>query len=449
MTNDMTVGKPIKLILNFAIPLLIGNIFQQFYNVVDSVVVGRFIGVNALAAVGSTGSIVFLVMGMVIGCTSGFSVLIAQAFGARDEGGLRHYTMMSVYLCAAIAIVLTVISLLTVNVLLGFMKTPDEIYPEAKRYISIIYAGIAITFAYNMLSGILRALGDSKSPLYFLIVSSVLNILLDLFFVLICKMGVSGVAYATVISQAIASVCCYIYMVRKYPVLHIQKEDKSFSWNSAGKMMKIGVPMALQFSITAIGAMILQSALNVCGPVYIAAYTAAVKAQQIVTQPFASLGATMATYVGQNMGAGDMERIDKGVKDCVKITLLYSLLAILVIVLFGGQIVQIFVSGAEKEMIAAAKQYFYIIAAFLPFLSLIFVYRNSLQGLGDGFFPMLGGVFELVARGAVAFTLAGSFGYAGVCFADPAAWVSALIPLIPVYHMRIKKCKENMKKTIV
>lgn len=439
MTNDMTVGNPRSLILRFAIPLIIGNIFQQFYNVVDSIVVGRFIGVNALAAVGATGSLVFLIMGVVMGMTSGFSVLIAQSFGAKDEKRIRHFVIMSGYLCVIITIILTLFTLLTVDKILIIMHTPDTIFKDSSSYLKIIYAGIGITMLYNMLSAILRALGDSKSPLYFLIVSSILNVVLDLLFVVVYKMGVPGVGYATVIAQGVSAVLCLIYMIKKYPLLKFTKDDMGFSPSSAGNLMKIGIPMSLQFSITALGTMVVQSSLNTLGAVYIAAYTASIKAQQIFTQPFASLGATMATYVGQNTGAGEIERIKRGVKDSIIITLIYSVAAALVLVIFGGVIVKMFVSGGELAVIDAAKQYFNIVVVFFPFLGLIFIYRNTLQGLGDGLFPMLGGVFELVARGIIVMILTAPLGYVGICLADPCAWAAALIPLVPVYYIRMKK----------
>lgn len=442
MTNDMTVGNPRGLILKFAIPLIIGNVFQQFYNIVDSAVVGRFIGVDALAAVGATGSLVFLIMGVVMGMTSGFSVLISQSFGAKDMKRLRHFTVMSGYLCVVIAIILTVATLLGIDSVLKMMKTPDNIFKDSSTYIKIMFAGIGITMLFNMLSAILRALGDSKSPLVFLAVSSVVNVVLDLVFVIMFKMGVAGVAYATLIAQAVSAVMCLVYMKKKYPILKITREDMDFSLSSASTLLKIGIPMSLQFSITAIGTMVIQTSLNALGSVYIASYTAASKAQQIVVQPFLSFGATMATYVAQNVGAGKIKRIKQGVREGIKITLIYSVIAAVFLLLFGKLAVQMFVSASETEVIHAAQQYFKIIVAFYPALGLIFIYRNTLQGLGDGFFPMVGGIFELIARGVIAFTLARTIGYVGVCFADPAAWVGALIPIVPVYYIHMKKVEK-------
>lgn len=439
MTNDMTVGNPRSLIIRFAVPLLIGNIFQQFYNIVDAIIVGRFIGVDALAAVGSTGSLMFLVMGVIMGMTSGFSVLIAQSFGAKDEKRIRHFVVMSGYLAFMISVILTIATLLGIDKVLHIMRTPENIFADSSKFIKIIFAGLGVTMLYNMLASILRALGDSKTPLIFLAIASVVNVVLDLFFIVVCKMGVEGAGYATVIAQAVSAILCLIYISKKYPVLRITKEDLPFSSTSAANLMKIGIPMALQFSITAIGAMIIQAALNGLGSVYIAAFTAASKAQQVVTQPFVSLGATMATYVGQNVGAGKIERIKKGVNESIKLSLVYSVIAALFLIFFGHFTVALFVSGTETAVIRAAQTYFYITVGFFPPLGLIFIYRNSLQGLGDGLFPMMGGIFELIARGAVAFTLVNVIGYEGVCTADPAAWMSALIPIVPVYYMRMRK----------
>ncbi|RDY31063.1 MATE family efflux transporter [Lachnotalea glycerini] len=446
MTNDMTVGNPRSLIFKFGIPLVIGNVFQQLYNIVDSAVVGRFVGVNALAAVGATGSIVFLIMGVVMGMTSGFSVLIAQSYGAKDEKRVRHFTVMSGYLSAITAIILTIMTLFGIDSVLRIMKTPENIFHDSSTYTKIIFAGIGITMIYNLLSAILRALGDSKSSLVFLAIASVVNIVLDLFFVIVCKLGVSGVAYATVIAQAVSAILCFAYIKKKYPLLRITKEDLEFSGSSAINLMKIGIPMSLQFSITAMGVMIIQTALNVLGAVYIAAFTVAGKAQQIITQPFLSLGATMATYVGQNIGAGQNERIRKGVNEAIVLSLCYSVIAAVILIFSGHYLVEIFVSGDETQVIETAQRYFNITVGFYPALGLIFIYRNALQGLGDGLFPMLGGLFELMARGVVAFTLARIIGFSGACLAEPAAWISALIPIIPVYYIRMNKITKSKIK---
>lgn len=439
MPNDLTTGKPIKLIIGFTIPILIGNIVQQFYYVIDSIIVGQYLGVNALAAVGSTGSLTFLVIGWVMGMTGGFAIIIAQRYGAEDIKGVRHYTAMSFYLSIIMAVIMTVGLLLANGWILTVMDTPKEIFGDTYKFIRVIYGGLTATIAYNILASILRALGDSKTPLYFLVLSSIVNILLDFLFIPGLSMGVEGAGYATVISQALASVLCLVYMIKKYPVLRLKKEDAGFSGKSVKKLIGMGAPMGLQFSITAIGTMVVQIALNGLGPIYIAAFTACGKIQNIITQPFPSLGASMATYVGQNTGAGRMDRVKEGVKANIIITLICSAISMVAVLVFGDILVKLFISGDNTGVIEKARVYFYAVAGFYPALGLIFVYRNSLQGLGYGLLPMLGGIFELFARTFVIILLARPFGYLGICFANPVAWVSALIPIIPAYYSRMKK----------
>ena len=435
----MSRGNPARLIISFMLPVLAGNIFQQFYNVVDSVIVGQFLGVNALAAVGSTGSVVFLVWGLVTGLTSGFSVILAQQFGAGDKKGLCRYEGASVWLCGVIGILMTVILMLGLNPILRLMNTPDEIFGETRAYLGVLFAGILITFAYNMLAGMLRALGDSKTPLLFLVIASILNIVLDIVFILYCNTGVAGAAYATLIAQAVSALLCVRHIAKKYEILKISRQDIHCSVSSAKKLLNVGIPMGLQFSITAIGTMIVQAALNGLGPVYIAGFSAAGKIGNIATQPFPSLGVAMATYTGQNMGAGRFDRVKKGVSAGFAICMVCSVITGAAVYLFGPYMMKIFASGDSGQMIEYGVEYLKISAWFYPPLSLIFLYRNTLQGLGDGLVPMLGGVFELAARFGAILVLAEPFGYTGICFSDPAAWVMALIPLVPVYYWRMKK----------
>ncbi len=446
MVKDMTSGSPAKLILAFSIPLLIGNIFQQLYSMVDTIIVGRFLGVQALAAVGSTGSLSFLVLGFVMGITSGFSVLVAQRFGAGDERGLRHYVAMSVYLGLIISAILTALTIYLTKPMLGLMNTPDDIFEDAAVYIIIIFAGILPTMFYNLLAGVLRALGDSKTPLYFLIISSVLNIVLDLFFIVNLHSGVAGAAYATVISQAVSAVLCLIYMMKRFPILKFHKEELPFSFQSAFRLMQVGIPMALQFSITAVGTMILQGAINSFGSTVVGAYTAACKAEQLATQPMVTFGATMASYTGQNLGAGRMDRIRKGVNSCIIISCIFCILGSLVVVFGGGFLVSLFITGDQPEVMAYAREYLNTIAVFFIPLGLIFIYRNTLQGMGDGFMPMMAGVAELAMRAFVAFYLAGKLGYLGICLAGPIAWLGADVPLMITYYIRMHKIKKLEKE---
>ena len=439
MQNDMTKGSPLRLIVLCTLPVLIGNLFQNFYNLVDSVIVGQFLGVNALAAVGATGTIAFLIFGWINGITGGFGIMLAQSFGAGDEKQLRHYTAMSVYLCTAMAVLMAGGLLLANGWILKAMNTPDSIFEDTKSYIGIVYAGIPITIAYNMLASISRSMGDSRTPLIFLVISSVLNIVLDLVFVAVLPLGVEGAAYATVLAQAVSAVACFFYVRKKYEILHLKKGDMKFSWNSAGRLMMMGLPMGLQFSITAIGTMMVQAAVNLLGATYIAAYSACGKITNIVTQLFPSLGITLANYVGQNMGAGKVDRIRKGVRQAQIITIAGGVVCGLAMFFWGGAATKFFADDPTGEIRQIGDVLFHTTAWCYPFLGSIFIYRNALQGMGDGLVPMLGGVFELVTRAAMVTLLAGPLGFFGICLCDPGAWLSALIPLVPVYIWRMRK----------
>ncbi|MEG2770367.1 MAG: MATE family efflux transporter, partial [Oscillospiraceae bacterium] len=357
MVNDMTKGNPTKLIISFTIPLLIGNIFQQFYNMVDMMVVGRFLGSNALAAVGSTGSLSFLVIGFVTGITGGFSVLVAQRFGANDEKGVRHATAMAVILSIVSTIVLTVASVLTTDFFLKLMNTTPDIYKDAHDYIIIIFAGVGASIFYNLISGILRALGDSKTPLYFLIVASILNIILDIVLIKYFAMGVSGAAVATVISQVVSGLLCLIYMAKRYTILRFQKGDWKLDLPLCKKHLQIGIPMAIQFSIIAIGAIILQGAINPMGADVVAAYTAGNKVEQLCTQPLASMGVTMATFCAQNLGAGNIDRIKLGMRKALIISMIFTVCGSAALLMFGRNIASIFFVDASENILNLAQTY--------------------------------------------------------------------------------------------
>lgn len=439
MTNDMTSGNPVKLIIRFMIPMCLGNIFQQFYNIADSIIAGQFLGVNALAAIGSTGSLIFLVMGWLNGLTSGFSIWVAQWFGAKKLNRMRHFIAMSLYICAAFVLVMTVGLMIANEPILRLMNAPEELLPDIKAYMGIIYAGLAVTCAYNALAAVLRALGDSKSPLYFLIISALLNVVLDIAFIVIFHMGVEGCAYATVIAQAVSALLCLVYIKKKFPVLKLKKDDFHFSWFTIRKLLSLGIPMGLQFSITAIGTIIVQGAINVYGAVYMAGFSAAGKIQNIICTVFVSFGATIATYVGQNRGAGKMDRVKKGVYLTQAMILISSFIIMAVIHFFGKYMMLIFVDPSETEVLRAAEIYFNTVSWCYPFLGSIYLYRNALQGMGYGLVPMLGGAFELAARALIVLLVAGSASFAGVCMSDPAAWIAALIPLVPYYFWTMKK----------
>lgn len=443
-TNDMTVGNPAGLIIRFTIPMCLGNIFQQFYNIADSIIAGQFIGVDALAAIGSTGSLMFFVTGWLSGLCSGFAILVSQWFGAKRYDRMRHYVAMSIYLAVAFSVVMTVIFEIANEPILKMMNSPEELMGDVKAYMGIIYAGLLVTAAYNSLAAFLRALGDSKSPLYFLIISAVINVVLDIVFIVWFGMGVAGCAYATVIAQGISALLCLVYIWKKFPILHLKKMDFKISLHSLGRLLALGIPMGLQFSITAIGTIIVQGAVNVYGAVYMAGFSAAGKIQNIVATVFGALGATMATYVGQNHGAGRMDRVKSGVRCTQIMILVWSVVTMVVMYFFGEYMTFLFVDPSETEVVEVAVLYFHTVFWAYPFVGSIFLYRNTLQGMGYGLVPMLGGVFELAARAALVALVAGKTSFVGVCLTDPAAWIAALIPLIPYYFYIMRKQKREM-----
>ncbi len=439
MHNDMTRGNPLKLFIYFSIPLLIGNLFQQLYSMVDAIIVGRFVGQDALAAVGGTSSLFFLVNGFLIGMTSGFAVLVSQKFGAKDELGMKKSVASAVVLTLVITAITTCAMMFLTGPLLQMMNTPTDVYADAHTYISIIFAGIFTQSIYNMSAGVLRALGDSRTPLYFLIVACVINILLDLLFIIEFNMGVAGAAYATNVAQGVSAILCLVYSYKRYKSLRLKKEDFNVNRQYYRTHMRIGLPMALQFSITAIGIMTLQSAINVFGSVAMAAYTATSKVIQLFLQPVATYGITVATFAGQNMGARQYKRIDEGIRVMCKVAVVTSIIGTALILLFGEQIVGIFLENPTEEVMQYVRPLLnYAVFFFVP-LGLIFVYRNALQGIGQPMVPMLAGVFELVARVLVAYVLPMYIGFVGVCLADPMAWLAAFIPLAITYRIKMRR----------
>lgn len=442
--KEMTSGKPYKLILAFALPMILGNIFQQLYSMVDTVIVGKYVGVDALAGVGSTGAINFLVIGFALGICSGFSIKIAQSFGAGDYSGMRRYIANSFYLSGAAAVILTVGTMLLTKPILRLMDTPEDIFKDAYDYIIIIFAGISATIFYNILAGILRALGDSKTPLYFLIISSVINIGLDLLFIIVFNMGVKGAGWATVISQAVSAFFCLIYMHRNYKILSFDKGELAFDKSRSSELISVGIPMALQFSITAIGSIILQRAVNSLGKIPVASITAASKIQTVAIAPMESIGITMATYCGQNRGAGKFSRIRAGIKQSTIISMIYCVVAFVIVSLLGGFITTLFVDAGETEIIDLSVNYLRINGLFYPTLGILFIFRNALQGMGYSLLPMTAGISELAARTIVAFGFVTSLGFNAACLASPVAWIFADTLLIIVYFIKIKELKHEL-----
>lgn len=438
MTNDMTHGSVMKLILAFSVPLFIGNIFQQFYSMADTIIVGRTIGVQALAAVGATGAISFLILGFAQGLTSGFSVVAAQFFGADDKEGLRKSVATSIVLCTAASVVITIIAVLTARPLLMLMNTPADIIDAAYQYIVVIYYGIFAAIFYNMISGLIRALGDSRSPLIFLAVGCITNIVLDYALIAGFGMGVEGAAWATVAAQLVSGFLCLTFVAKKFHIIHLSKADFKIDGELVARHLRIGVPMALQFSITAVGVMVLQTALNSFGSIAVAGFTAASKIENIATQPVATLGTAMATFAAQNYGAGKMDRIREGVKKSALLALAFSVVGGAAVMFFCKDLVSFFVGAGKPEVAAFAQTYLNIVAPFFFILGMLFIYRNTLQGMGMSKIPMLAGVSELFVRVVAAVWLASSLGYAGVCWASSIAWILAAAILFVGYRARIK-----------
>lgn len=442
----MTKGKPLKLILAFCIPALLGNMVQQFYNIIDSIIVGRYIGVDALAGVGATSSLTFLVIGFVIGLCTGFSIHVAQSFGAGDYKKMRKYAANALYLCGIFSVVLTVITMLGTRWLLVTMQTPEDIMQEAYDFIIVIFAGITVTMLYNILASIIRAVGDSRTPLVFLIISAVLNIILDFVFILGMKKGVASAAVATVISQMVSGILCIIYIKKKYFILHFEKDETKLDIGLCKELLAIGLPMAFQFSITAIGSVILQWAVNSLGSVAVAAVTAASKIQLLAIQPMETLGLTLATYGGQNLGAKQYERIKKGVNQAIIIGLAYSVFIYGFMELAGEKMTLLFIakdSLERGEILEQSKIFLRLNGLFYMFLSVLFILRNTLQGLGYSILPMMAGVSELVARTLVSVLFVGKYGYEAACLASPVAWIFADVLLITTYVLKQKDIKRT------
>ncbi len=436
--SDMTTGNPMKIIFNFTLPIFIGNVFQQFYNMADAVIVGKFVGNKALAAVGSTGTIMFLIYGFVVGMTAGFTVLTAQKFGAGDMPAMRRTVAGASFLSLLVGLVLTAAFMAFMKPWLTLMHTPEDIFADAYAYIMIISAGILAQMLYNLLASILRALGNSRVPLYFLILSALLNIVLDLVFIIVFHMGAAGAAAATVISQGVSGALCLVYIVKKVPLLHMTREDWKLSGALLGTQIRIGIPMALQYSITAVGTMMVQTSLNILGSTLVAAYTAAGKIEQIVTQAYVAMGTTMATYGAQNMGAGNISRIRQGFKASTVIGVVYAVVSAALVMTVGKYMTYLFVSEDVALIMDSVNTYLVCAGIFFIPLAIVNIYRNGIQGLGYGLLPMMAGVAELAGRGVVAVIAARQKSYLGVCLASPAAWVLASLLLIGMYYYVVK-----------
>ena len=442
----MTSGSTMKLILGFAVPLLMGMLFQQVYSLVDTIIVGRFLGVSALAAVGATGSINFLIVGFCQGICNGFALPVAQRFGAKDYDGLRKYVGNSAVLAIIFGGAITLITVIACRPILELMQTPSDIIDLSYNYIVVIFAGIPAIMLYNILSAYLRSLGDSVTPVIFLVISAGLNIGLDLLFIVTFKWGVFGAAFATVLSQAVSGILCLILIIKKFDILHLKRDDWKLDWDYTRYLLIMGLPMGLQYSITAIGSVILQSSVNTLGSTAVASMTAGSRISMFVVCPFDALGSTMATLGGQNVGAGRLDRLGRGLRSAVTLGAIYSALILVVLIFFGRDLILLFVNASEVTVIAQAKQFLVTNAAFYLMLALVNIVRFLIQGMGFSGFAVFAGVFEMVARALVGLVFVPIFGFIAACFASPLAWIFADCFLIPAFFHRRKKLQSTMTR---
>lgn len=445
-TKDMTSGSTMKLILGFAVPLLMGMLFQQVYSLVDTIIVGRFLGVSALAAVGATGSINFLIIGFCQGICNGFALPVAQRFGAKDYDGLRKYVGNSAVLSIIFGGAITLITVIACRPILELMQTPADIIDMSYHYIVVIFAGIPAIMLYNILSAYLRSLGDSITPVIFLVLSAGLNIGLDLLFIVTFHWGVFGAAFATVLSQAVSGILCLILIIKKFDILHLAHDDWRLDWRYSKYLLIMGLPMGLQYSITAIGSVILQASVNTLGSAAVASMTAGSKISMFVMCPFDALGSTMATFGGQNVGAGRLDRLGRGLRSAVILGAIYSALILVVLIFFGRGLILLFVSANEAAVIAQAKQFLVTNAAFYLMLALVNIVRFLIQGMGFSGFAVFAGVFEMIARALVGLVFVPIFGFTAACFASPLAWVFADCFLIPAFFHCRKKLQNAMTR---
>lgn len=428
--KDLTKDNPIKLLILFALPVFLGNVFQLLYSLVDTKIVGETLGDISLAAVGATNPINTLIVGFLIGITNGFAVVVARYFGAKDFDNLKKSVASSLTLGIITAVILTFVSVVFLIPLLRILNTPDNVRNQSYDYIKIIFLGIIISMLYNVCASVLRAIGDTVAPLMFLIFSAIINIFLDYLFILNFGFGVKGAAYATVLSQLISAIMCFIYIIKRYPELHLKRSDFEFSKDIVKELYKSGCSMGFMMSIVSLGTVALQGAINTFGTNIIVAHTAARKITEIFMIMFSVFGTTMATYCGQNLGAGKINRINEGVKIVISITWVWSLLMILITYLFAPKLIRFITGSTNTEVIYNATLYLKIDTLFYFVPAMISIFRNSMQGIGDHRTPIVSSLIELVGKFLIAILLAPAIGYTGIILAEPIVWNLMVIPLI-------------------
>lgn len=411
----------------FAIPLLIGNIFQQMYNMADMVIVGRTISTQALAAIGATGAIAFLVVGMSFGITSGFTVITAQRFGAGDHDGMRRSVATSIFLSLVISIVITAAAVSTAYWMFELMRTPADIIDDSYRYIVVIYGGTVVTIFFNLFAGVLRAVGDSITPLLFLIVACIVNIVLDYVFIVNFHMGVAGAGWATVAAQALSVILCLVYSMRKFPILKLKRQDWKLDWDFCKKHLVIGFSMGMQVAIIAVSTIFFQVGVNSLGTDSVKAFSAAVKIDQLAIQPLFSIGVAVATFAAQNYGARKFARIREGVRYGAIINTAWSVVGCVLMITAGGWLLGLFgIGGNEPHVVREARMYLNTTSLFYIILGLLFTFRNALQGMGKNRIPLAASAVDIVVRTAMTFAFLRWWGFQGLCFVSPLTWMCAM-----------------------
>lgn len=442
MKNDLLNGKPVRSILSFALPIMASSMLQYNYNLVDNIIVGRFVGTDALAAVGNVGSINSFIIGASLGLTAGFTIPVAQSFGAGDKKKMNKYAGNSISLALLIGLIIVIVAHILSTPLLKLINTPDDIIEMSSQYVNIIYYAVPIQMSLNNFNAISRAVGDSKKPLHFLIVSVIVNLCLDLLFVGYFKWGVVGAAWATALSQLVAAVLSAISVLKHNKELDIQKTDLLISGRISWTQIKLGVPISLQFTITSIGSMVLQKAVNGFGSNVIAGFTAAGRVEQLTNIPMSGLGVGTMTFVSQNYGAGNYRRIINSVKKILLLDIIVSVVCSIILFVIGPSVVTLFMSEYNEQIMFAAKRYLLAIAECYSLVAVLFVFRNTLQGLGFTYSNMIAGAGELFGRIAVALIFTPLMGFDAICYAGPAAWLLADIPLVIIYLTKERKFKK-------
>ena len=439
MSNSMTQGNPLKVMLQFAFPLLIGNLLQQTYNIIDAAIVGQSLGAQALASVGASTSVQFLVLGFCMGSCTGFGIPVAKYFGAGDLKHMKNIIFNGAVLTAVIAVIITVLCTLLCPWILQVLSVQSDIYANAYSYLMIIFLGLPFTLLYNYLSSILRAVGDSRTPFLFLAFSAVLNIFLDLFFILVAGWGCAGAAFATIAAQAISGILCLIVIIRRMEVLWLSKENRVVRGDSITELLQMGLPTGLQFSITAIGSMVMQSANNGLGGDYVSAFTAGAKLKQFTMCPFDAIATSVSVFCSQNYGAGKIDRIHKGLRQGIAVGVGYGLFAGLILIFAGRPLSMIFVSKDASGVLDASAKYLRCMGYFYWSLGILNVTRMVTQGLGHSGRAFFSGVMEMIARTIVSLGFVETFGYTAICFADQTAWIAACCYIAPTCLYCLKK----------